>query len=73
MGTIHYGKNSYYEFGLKEDEFIQHIGIFGRSGSGKTNLAYRILQGLVKADKPFLVFDWKRNYREDQLAKRIKP
>jgi len=63
-GIIHYGKNRYYEFGLKEDEFIQHIGIFGRSGSGKTNLAYLILQGLVKAGKPFLVFDWKRNYRD---------
>jgi hypothetical protein len=64
IGTICYGKNSYYEFGLKEEEFIQHIGIFGRSGSGKTNLAYLILQGFVKVDKPFLVFDWKRNYRD---------
>lgn len=64
VGVVHYGNNSYYKFGLKEDEFIQHIGIFGRSGSGKTNLAYLILQGLVKADKPFLVFDWKRNYRD---------
>jgi hypothetical protein len=64
VGTIYYGSNSYYEFGLKEDEFIQHIGIFGRSGSGKTNLAYLILQGLVRAGKPFLIFDWKRNYRD---------
>lgn len=64
IGTIHYGRNSYYEFGLKEEEFIQHIGIFGRSGSGKTNLAYLILQGLVNAGKPFLIFDWKRNYRD---------
>ncbi|HUU16303.1 MAG TPA: DUF87 domain-containing protein [Sedimentisphaerales bacterium] len=64
MGTICYGTKSYYEFGLKEEEFIQHIGIFGRSGSGKTNLAYLILQDLVKANKPFLVFDWKRNYRD---------
>ena len=64
VGTVHYGRNSYYEFGLKEHEFIQHIGIFGRSGSGKTNLAYLILQGLVDAGKPFLVFDWKRNYRD---------
>ena len=64
LGTICYGNNSYYQFGLKEEEFIQHIGIFGRSGSGKTNLAYLILQRLVKADKPFLVFDWKRNYRD---------
>lgn len=63
-GTIYYGKNSYYEFSLREEEFIQHIGIFGRSGSGKTNLAYLILQGLVRAGKPFLVFDWKRNYRD---------
>lgn len=64
MGTIHYGNKSYFEFGLKEEEFIQHIGIFGRSGSGKTNLAYLILQGLVRAGKPFLIFDWKRNYRD---------
>ena len=63
-GTIHYGKNSYYEFGLKEEEFIQHIGIFGRSGSGKTNLAFLILKGLAEKKKPFLVFDWKRNYRD---------
>jgi hypothetical protein len=64
VGVIHYGKDRYYAFGLREYEFIQHIGIFGRSGSGKTNLAYLILQGLVKAGKPFLVFDWKRNYRD---------
>ena len=64
IGRIHYGKDGYYDFGLREDEFIQHIGIFGRSGCGKTNLAYLILQGLARAGKPFLVFDWKRNYRD---------
>jgi hypothetical protein len=64
VGTIHYGKDGFYPFSLREDEFIQHIGIFGRSGSGKTNLAYLLLQGLAKAGKPFLVFDWKRNYRD---------
>jgi len=63
-GSIHYGSNSYYGFGLQEQEFIQHIGIFGRSGSGKTNLAFLILKGLVQKAKPFLVFDWKRNYRD---------
>jgi type IV secretory pathway VirB4 component len=40
------------------------VGIFGRSGSGKTNLAYLLVLDLVKAGKPFLVFDWKRNYRD---------
>lgn len=68
IGMIFYGRNSYYPFALREEEFIQHIGVFGRSGSGKTNLAYIILEGLVNAGKPFLVFDWKRNYR-DLLAK----
>jgi len=64
VGMVHYGKNRFYAFGLREAEFIQHIGIFGRSGSGKTNLAYLLLHGLVQAGKPFLVFDWKRNYRD---------
>jgi hypothetical protein len=64
VGMIHYGQNGFYPFGLREEEFIQHIGIFGRSGSGKTNLAYLLLHGLTKAGKPFLVFDWKRNYRD---------
>jgi hypothetical protein len=64
VGMIHYGEDRFYPFGLREDEFIQHIGVFGRSGSGKTNLAYLLLNGLVEAGKPFLVFDWKRNYRD---------
>jgi len=64
VGMIHYGQDGFYPFGLREEEFIQHIGIFGRSGSGKTNLAYLLLRGLVTAGKPFLVFDWKRNYRD---------
>ncbi len=64
IGLIYYGGEVFYPFSLREEEFIQHIGIFGRSGSGKTNLAYLILTGLSKANKPFLVFDWKRNYRD---------
>lgn len=64
LGVIHYANDSFYPFGLREAEFIQHIGLFGRSGSGKTNVCYLILQTLVRAGKPFLVFDWKRNYRD---------
>jgi len=64
LGIIHYGEDRFYPFGLREHEFIQHIGLFGRSGSGKTNVAYLILLNLVRAGKPFLVFDWKRNYRD---------
>ncbi|MGD0784328.1 MAG: DUF87 domain-containing protein [Sedimentisphaerales bacterium] len=64
IGQICYAKKEYYPFGIREDEFIQHVGIFGRSGSGKTNLVYLMVLDLIKAGKPFLVFDWKRNYRD---------
>lgn len=36
----------------------------GMTGTGKTNLAYQILTEFRRHNKPFLVFDWKRNYRE---------
>ena len=64
LGIIHYGSDQFYPFGLREPEMIQHVAIFGRSGSGKTNLAYLMLLNLIRAGKPFLVFDWKRNYRD---------
>jgi len=55
-------------FGLREREWIQHVGVFGRSGAGKTNAGYLTLRELFRHGKPFLVFDWKRNYR-DLIAK----
>jgi predicted NACHT family NTPase len=54
VGDIFYAKKEYYPFGIREDEFIQHVGIFGRSGSGKTNLVYLLVLDLIKAGKPFL-------------------
>lgn len=64
LGTIYYGDKPYYPFGIKEDEWIQHIGIFGRTGSGKTNVGFLIVKNLIEKNKPFLIFDWKRNYRD---------
>ena len=51
-------------FGLREDDWIKHILIVGMTGAGKTNLAFSLLAELRKRAKPFLVFDWKRNYRD---------
>jgi len=34
------------------------------SGSGKSNTGFIILSNLQKQKKPFLVFDWKRGYRD---------
>jgi len=64
LGDVLYNKKRLYPFGLREKEWIQHLGIFGRSGAGKTNLGFSIVSELVKKDKPFIIFDWKRNYRD---------
>ena len=64
IGHVIYNEKKLFPFGLRETEFIQHIGIFGRSGSGKTNTAVILIAHLLNNDKPFMIFDWKRNYRD---------
>jgi len=65
LGTVLYppGK-AYSPFGLREQEWIKHILITGMTGTGKTNLAFQMLRELKARDKPFMVFDWKQNYRD---------
>jgi hypothetical protein len=63
LGKVIYPDRIYSNFGLREDEFIKHILITGMTGMGKTNLTFQILNQLAIHDKPFLVFDWKKNYR----------
>jgi hypothetical protein len=63
VGTIA-GTNPPVDFGLREEERIRHVIIPGSSGAGKTNTVFQILrQDLVKS-KPFMLFDWKRNFRD---------
>ncbi|MBE7559493.1 ATP-binding protein [bacterium] len=64
IGDIIYGGRKMGNFGLREKEWIQHLGIFGRTGAGKTNMGFQVLRQLRAHGKPFLVFDWKRNYRD---------
>lgn len=64
LGHVHYSGKDLYPFGMRENEWIQHMAILGRSGGGKTNLGFQILTELKRKAKPFLVFDWKRNYRD---------
>ena len=64
LGSVAYGGKEVGPFGLRESEWIQHVGVFGRSGAGKTNMGYNILRQIKRQGKPFLVFDWKRNYRD---------
>jgi len=64
LGQVVYAGEELYPFGLREDEWLRHVGIFGTTGSGKTNCAFVLLSILRRMGKPFLVFDWKRNYRD---------
>jgi len=64
LGDVFYAGKFYCRFGLREDEFIKHILIAGMTGTGKTNTAYQFLIQLKLKDKPFLIFDWKKNYRD---------
>jgi len=64
IGEVSYPDKSFGVFGVRENEWIRHCGIFGKTGSGKTTLMVRTLKELCRKHKPFLIFDYKRNYRD---------
>lgn len=64
LGAVIYNGKDVGEFGLREKEWIQHVAIFGRTGSGKSNCGFLIFRELLRHRKPVMVFDWKRNYRD---------
>lgn len=63
LGQVAYGEKLLHPFALRSDEVLQHAAIFGRSGSGKSNVAYLFLENFLAKETPFLAFDWKRNFR----------
>jgi len=64
IGHVRYAGKTLFPFGIREDEWVQHTAIFGRSGAGKTNAVFKIIDNFLNKKKPFLIFDWKRNYRD---------
>lgn len=62
IGTILYGKPQG-QAGLELSELLQHVGIFGRSGAGKTNAAFHLLRQLADRRMSWLFLDWKRTAR----------
>lgn len=47
----------------RKDELLRHVGLYGSSGSGKSNAIALILDGLNTLGTPFLLCDFKRTFR----------
>ncbi len=62
LGTVLYDKPRW-PVGISANELMQNLAIFGRSGAGKTNVAFLILQQLADRKIPFVFLDWKRTAR----------
>lgn len=62
LGNIVYEKEKW-EFGISKKELLQGLAIFGRSGAGKTNCTFLLLEQLLDQGIPFLYLDWKRTAR----------
>jgi hypothetical protein len=63
LGYVRYAGKDSFLFGLRDEELIRHVGIYGSSGCGKSNGIALILDGLMKASIPFLLCDFKRTFR----------
>lgn len=63
LGKVIYPDKPYSTFGIKENEWCKHILIAGMTGAGKTNTVFKIIGELKKKNKPFMVFDWSKEYR----------
>lgn len=64
LGTVSYGGHDLYPFYLKSDRLKEHILVAGRSGSGKTNLTFVLMEGIIGSRIKVLALDWKRGYRD---------
>jgi hypothetical protein len=63
IGNVSYPAIAPYPFRVTRNELLRHIFILGPTGSGKSTLLLDLLVQVLAAGVPFMVFDFKRNYR----------
>jgi energy-coupling factor transporter ATP-binding protein EcfA2 len=63
LGDVAYPSLAPYPFRVARNELLRHVFILGPTGSGKSTLLLGLLMQLQAAGVPFVVFDFKRNYR----------
>jgi hypothetical protein len=64
LGMISYANQQMYPFFLRSQRLKEHLLIAGRSGSGKTNLTFVLMEGIMAEGIKVLALDWKRGYRD---------
>ena len=64
LGDIWYAGRQLYPFFLKSPRLKEHVLIAGRSGSGKTNLTFVLMQESIGRGIKVVALDWKRGYRD---------
>lgn len=64
LGAVSYGQRELFPFNLQSRRLKEHLLVAGRSGSGKTNLTFILMQGIMARDIKVLALDWKRGYRD---------
>lgn len=63
IGMVSYPSIPPYPFRIRRNELLRHIFILGPTGTGKSTLLLNVLVQIQAARIPFMVFDFKRNYR----------
>ena len=48
FGKVKYCRKELYDFGIRKEELIKHVGIFGQTGSGKTTASMNLLSQLIR-------------------------
>ena len=65
LGDVVYGTRNMYPLRIKKSDMLTHMGIFGSSGYGKTNISYSLIKQLSDNSVPVIIFDFsKKNYRD---------
>ena len=70
VGQVAYGSRELYPFRLRSGRLKEHVLVAGRSGSGKTNLTFMLMLGMMERDIHILALDWKRGYRDLRMLRR---
>lgn len=63
IGTTSYPAMPATPIRIAKDELLRHLFILGPTGTGKSTLLIGLVQQIVAARVPLMVFDFKRNYR----------